>query len=51
MYVIKTEDISTHVAPTIHLCGDKFRIFGLKTVKYVTGIMAIAIVKILENLR
>ncbi|MEH1813941.1 MAG: hypothetical protein V7K26_14535 [Nostoc sp.] len=51
LYVIKNEDISTHIAPTIDLCGDSFRTFGLKTVKYITGIMAIAIVKIPENLR
>lgn len=51
LYVIKTKDISTHIAPTIDLCGDRFRSSGLKTVKYITDIMAIAIVKIPENLR
>ncbi|MBC1237112.1 MULTISPECIES: bifunctional 2-polyprenyl-6-hydroxyphenol methylase/3-demethylubiquinol 3-O-methyltransferase UbiG [Nostoc] len=41
--LIKTEDISTHIAPTIDLCVDKFRTFGLTTVKYIADVVAIAV--------
>jgi MPBQ/MSBQ methyltransferase len=41
--LIKTEDISTQVAPTIDLCVDNFRTFGLTTVKYIADIVAIAV--------
>lgn len=40
--LIKTEDISTHIAPTIDLCVDKFRTFGLTTIKYIADLVAIA---------
>jgi len=40
--LIKTEDISTHIAPTIDLCVDNFRTFGLTTVKYIADVVAIA---------
>ncbi|MDZ7968035.1 MAG: hypothetical protein RM368_24300 [Nostoc sp. DedSLP03] len=40
--LIKTEDISTQVAPTIDLCVDNFRTFGLTTVKYIADVVAIA---------
>ncbi|QKQ74062.1 bifunctional 2-polyprenyl-6-hydroxyphenol methylase/3-demethylubiquinol 3-O-methyltransferase UbiG [Nostoc sp. TCL240-02] len=41
--LIKTEDISTQVAPTIDLCVDNFRTFGLTTVKYIADVVAIAL--------
>ncbi|WP_414570724.1 class I SAM-dependent DNA methyltransferase [Nostoc sp. CCY 9925] len=41
--LIKTEDISTQVAPTIDLCVDNFRTFGLSTVKYIADVVAIAL--------
>ena len=41
--LIKTEDISTQVAPTIDLCVDNFRTFGLTTVKYIADVVAIAV--------
>ncbi|MBN4002707.1 bifunctional 2-polyprenyl-6-hydroxyphenol methylase/3-demethylubiquinol 3-O-methyltransferase UbiG [Nostoc sp. LPT] len=41
--LIKTEDISTHIAPTIDLCVDNFRTFGLSTVKYIADVVAIAL--------
>lgn len=41
--LIKTEDISTSVAPTIDLCVDNFRTFGLTTVKYIADVVAIAL--------
>ncbi len=41
--LIKTEDISTHIAPTIDLCVDNFRTFGLTTVKYIADVVAIAL--------
>ncbi|WP_375498761.1 class I SAM-dependent methyltransferase [uncultured Nostoc sp.] len=40
--LIKTEDISTQVAPTIDLCVEKFRTFGLTTIKYIADLVAIA---------
>ncbi|WP_257236498.1 hypothetical protein [Nostoc sp. 'Peltigera malacea cyanobiont' DB3992] len=42
LYVIKNEDISTHIAPTIDLSVDNFRTFGLTTVKYIADVVAIA---------
>jgi MPBQ/MSBQ methyltransferase len=41
--LIKTEDISTHIAPTIDLCVEKFRTFGLTTIKYIADVVAIAL--------
>lgn len=41
--LIKSEDISTQVAPTIDLCVDNFRTFGLTTVKYIADVVAIAL--------
>jgi len=40
---IRTEDISLEVAPTIDLCVDHFRRFGLNTFKYVADLIAIAV--------
>ncbi|MEH2293069.1 class I SAM-dependent methyltransferase [Nostoc sp.] len=41
--LIKTEDISTQIAPTIDLCLDNFRTFGLTTMKYIADVVAIAV--------
>lgn len=41
--LVKVEDISTQVAPTIDLCINNFRIFGLSTIKYIAGLIAIAV--------
>ncbi|MDZ8087093.1 MAG: methyltransferase domain-containing protein [Nostoc sp. DedQUE12b] len=41
--LVKTEDISTHIAPTIDLCVEKFCTFGLTTVKYIADVVAIAL--------
>lgn len=41
--LIKSEDISKSVAPTIDLCVDNFRTFGLTTVKYIADVVAIAV--------
>jgi len=41
--LIKSEDISTQVAPTIDLCVDNFCTFGLTTVKYIADVVAIAL--------
>ncbi|WGV29163.1 class I SAM-dependent methyltransferase [Halotia branconii] len=41
--LIKTEDISTHIAPTIDLCVEKFGTFGLTTIKYIADLVAIAV--------
>ncbi|MEH2379029.1 MAG: class I SAM-dependent methyltransferase [Nostoc sp.] len=41
--LIKTEDISTQIAPTIDLCLNNFRTFGLTTIKYIGDVVAIAL--------
>lgn len=41
--LVKSEDISTQVAPTIDLCVENFRTFGLSTLHYIADIMAIAV--------
>ncbi len=41
--LIKTEDISTQVVPTIDLSVHLFRTFGLTTMKYMAELLAIAI--------
>ena len=41
--LIKTEDISSQIAPTIDLGVDNFRTFGLTTIKYIADIVAIAL--------
>jgi MPBQ/MSBQ methyltransferase len=41
--LVKTEDISKSIAPTIDLCIDNFRTFGLTTVKYISDLVAIAV--------
>ncbi|NMF67257.1 class I SAM-dependent methyltransferase [Brasilonema octagenarum] len=41
--LIKAEDISNSVAPTIDLSLDYFRSFGLTTMKYISDVVAIAV--------
>lgn len=41
--LVKAEDISDRVAPTIDLCINNFRTFGLSTVKYIAALVAIAV--------
>ncbi|AFZ25689.1 2-polyprenyl-3-methyl-5-hydroxy-6-metoxy-1,4-benzoquinol methylase [Cylindrospermum stagnale PCC 7417] len=41
--LIKSEDISKAIAPTIDLCLDTFQTFGLTTIKYIADIVAIAV--------
>ncbi|KAB8331010.1 class I SAM-dependent methyltransferase [Scytonema tolypothrichoides VB-61278] len=41
--LIKAEDISNSVAPTIDLSLDYFRTFGLTTMKYISDVVAIAV--------
>jgi MPBQ/MSBQ methyltransferase len=41
--LIQTEDISTQIAPTIDLCVENFRTFGLTTIKYIADMIAIAL--------
>ncbi|BAZ39090.1 hypothetical protein NIES4101_50420 [Calothrix sp. NIES-4101] len=41
--LIKTEDISHAIAPTIDLSIDNFRTFGLTTIKYIADVVKIAV--------
>ncbi|MBP5971881.1 class I SAM-dependent methyltransferase [Brasilonema sp. CT11] len=41
--LIKSEDISNSIAPTIDLSLDYFRSFGLTTMKYISDVVAIAV--------
>ncbi|MCG6133279.1 MAG: class I SAM-dependent methyltransferase [Nostoc sp. LLA-1] len=41
--LVKTEDISAQIAPTIDLCLENFRTFGLSTIKYIADLVAIAV--------
>jgi MPBQ/MSBQ methyltransferase len=41
--LVKTEDISAQVVPTIDLCVDNFKTFGLTTIKYIADLVAIAL--------
>ncbi|MBD2626410.1 class I SAM-dependent methyltransferase [Trichormus variabilis] len=41
--LIQTEDISTQIAPTIDLCVENFRTFGLTTIKYIADMIAISL--------
>ncbi|MBE9004141.1 methyltransferase domain-containing protein [Fortiea sp. LEGE XX443] len=49
--LIKTEDISSHIAPTIDLCVDNFQTFGLTTGKYIADVLAIAVPPLYALLR
>ncbi len=41
--LVKTEDISKQIRPTLDLCIDNFRTFGLSTLKYLGDILKIAV--------
>ncbi|RUT04344.1 hypothetical protein DSM106972_045720 [Dulcicalothrix desertica PCC 7102] len=41
--LVKTEDISSKITPTIDLCIDNFRTFGLSTGKYIGNVLNIAV--------
>jgi MPBQ/MSBQ methyltransferase len=49
--LIKTEDISTHIAPTIDLCVDAFSRYGLSTLQYIGELGRIAVPPIYWVLR
>ncbi|WP_017655877.1 methyltransferase domain-containing protein [Fortiea contorta] len=49
--LVKTEDISAQVAPTIDLGIANFRTFGLSTIKYIANLLAIAVPPIYHFLR
>ncbi|MEG3840939.1 methyltransferase domain-containing protein [Microcoleus sp. herbarium14] len=49
--VVKTEDISTHILPTIDLYVDTFRRYGLNTMIYVADLISIAVPPIHKFLR
>lgn len=42
-YLVKAEDISPQVAPTIDLCVYYFQTFGLTTLKYIAQLVAISV--------
>jgi MPBQ/MSBQ methyltransferase len=48
---VKTEDISTQIAPTIDLCVENFRRFGLNTIRYLSDLVAIAVPPLHKLLR
>ncbi len=41
--LVNSYDISKSIAPTIDLCVDNFRTFGMTTVKYIADVVAIAV--------
>jgi len=41
--LVKTDDISAHIAPTIDICVQSFQTFGLSTMKYIATLVAIAV--------
>jgi MPBQ/MSBQ methyltransferase len=49
--VVKTEDISTHILPTIDLYVDTFRRYGLNTMIYVADLISIAVPPVHKFLR
>ncbi|MCU0543354.1 MAG: class I SAM-dependent methyltransferase [Oscillatoriaceae cyanobacterium Prado104] len=49
--LVKTEDISAHIVPTIDLYVDSFRRFGLNTMIYVGDLIAIAVLPVYKLLR
>ena len=49
--LVKTEDISAHILPTIDLYVDTFRRYGLNTMIYVADLIAIAVPPIHKILR
>ncbi|AFZ10222.1 hypothetical protein Osc7112_6030 [Oscillatoria nigro-viridis PCC 7112] len=49
--LVKTEDISAHIVPTIDLYVDTFRRYGLNTMIYVADLIAIAVPPVHKFLR
>lgn len=49
--LIKSEDISAEIAPTIDLYIDSFRTWGLSTIKYVADLISIAVPPLYQVLR
>lgn len=49
--LIKTDDISAHIAPTLDICVQSFQTFGISTGKYVSNLIAIAVPPIYAILR
>jgi MPBQ/MSBQ methyltransferase len=49
--LVKTEDISAHILPTIDLYVDAFRRYGLNTMIYIADLIAIAVSPIHKLLR
>ncbi|NUN64901.1 class I SAM-dependent methyltransferase [Pseudanabaena biceps] len=49
--LIKTDDISAHIAPTLDICVQSFQTFGVSTMKYIANLIAIAVPPIYKVLR
>lgn len=49
--MVKTEDISAQIAPTIDLCIENFRTFGVSTFTYLSDLVAIAVPPVHKLLR
>jgi MPBQ/MSBQ methyltransferase len=49
--LVKTEDISAQIVPTIDLCVNKFRRFGLSTTSYLANLIEIAVPPLYKILR
>jgi MPBQ/MSBQ methyltransferase len=49
--LVKSEDISTQIAPTIDICVQSFQMFGLSTIRYVANLAQIAVPPIYSLLR
>jgi MPBQ/MSBQ methyltransferase len=49
--LVKMEDISTQAAPTIDICVDAFRRFGLSTLNYIADVIKIAVPPVYQLLR
>ncbi len=49
--LVKEEDISAHVVPTLDICVHNFKLFGLSTLRYLANMVAIAVPPIYAILR
>lgn len=49
--LVKTEDISAEIAPSLDLYIDSFRTWGLSTIKYVADLVSIAVPPVYQLLR
>ena len=49
--LVKTDDISAHIAPTLDICVQSFQTFGVSTMKYIGNLIAIAVPPIYAVLR